>query len=100
MTERRKIKHYDQAFKDEAVRLVLQGGLSVAKAASDLGVSVTTLYGWIRRKQGGGSLSRMGVASNPADLAKIRELEKQVKRLTMEREILKKAVAYFAEVPK
>jgi transposase-like protein len=122
--EKRLTHSYDAQFRQQAARLVIVEGLSVHKAATDLGVPVNTLHGWVRKfNQGIWSLdnaaSRPTKASAEAtggirlpsssqkqhdrmsDLErKNRELEIQVKRLTQEREILKKAMAYCLDVPK
>ena len=96
---KKRIKHTTE-FKEGAVRLVKEPGMTVKQAASDLGISHYTLKNWIYAKAkheedafpGHGNL-------RPEDL-KIRELEKKLRRAEMERDILKKAVTYFAELDK
>ena len=84
-------KRYSQEFKDEAVKLVLENGTAVRQAARDLGVSEFTLRTWIKKAQ--------PASNKPRELTKdeeIRRLQAENKRLRMEREILKKATAFFA----
>lgn len=98
MSEKRKMRQYNQEFKEEALKLLLQEGLSVSSVAKDLGIPPSTIHGWIAQNNIQKSVN--APISNTSDLDKVKDLEKQVKRLTMERDILKKAMAYFAEIPK
>ena len=104
MSDRRN-KNYSRQFKEEAMDLVRAKGYDVARAARDLGVPVTTLNMWLKkagwqRPAEGPVDPDDGVtppSEDPARLrARVAELERQVKRLEMEREILKKATAFFA----
>lgn len=94
-------RHYPAEFKAEAVKLVLEQGYSCQQAGKQLGVPSKTLANWVRpqRKQQRSIQIAAGVAvDDPAALrARIVELEKQLRRAEMEREILKKATAYFAK---
>lgn len=94
-------KRYSRAFKDEAIRLVLDHDYSCAKAGEQLGVPIKTLANWVRphRKRRRSAAIQRGVEQDdPAALrARVAELEKQLRRAEMEREILKKATAYFAK---
>lgn len=88
---------YTDEFKRDALRLIDQGR-SVAEVARNLGVHVNTLHGW--RQQLSSDPDTLGPAQSK-QLAKddeIRELKKQLRRAEQERDILKKAVAYFADV--
>ncbi len=91
MTKRK----FTNEFKLEAVKLVLEQGLSVPKAARDLGVKETTLYGWITK-------ARDGVldpaSSKSQELEELKRLRREVAVLRQEREILKKATAFFAKI--
>ena len=91
-------KVYTEQFKDEACKLVMQQGYSGAKAAQELGVAPHTLDYWLKKR--GHRLAVRHVppdSDDPAVLkARIRELEKTLRRTEMEKEILKKATAYFA----
>ena len=86
-------RRYSQEFKDEAVKLVLENGTAVRQAARELGISEFTLRGWIKKAQ--------PTNGKPLELTKdeeIRRLQAENKRLRMEREILKKATAFFARL--
>ena len=86
---------FDEEFKREALRLAESGDRSIAQVARDLGINVETLRNW-RRKAGedaGGSV----VKSTPQSLEEEnRRLRRENARLLEEREILKKATAFFA----
>ena len=71
-------------------------GHSVADVASRLGMTTHSLYAWIR-KYGPDSAAHN---AKSADEAEIRRLKKELKRVTDERDILKKAAAYFANQPR
>lgn len=85
-------KRYPEEFKREAVRQVTDRGHSVAQVASRLGVTTHSLYAWLR-KYGPQSSEHQAKAN---DQAEIRRLQNELKRVTEERDILKKAAAYFA----
>jgi transposase len=104
---KRVIRSFDKAFRASATKLVLEEGVSIPQAANDLGISANTLHGWINKfSTGQWSLSdtaapkAQAVATLSPDKLKIQELERQLRRLTMERDILKKAMAYCVELPK
>ena len=94
-------KHHSTAFQDEACKLVTEQGYTQKKAAQELGITKTTLRDWLRKR---GLLRPVKiiepdylVSDDPNLLkARIKELEKQLKRSEIEKEILKKATAYFA----
>lgn len=80
---------YTEEFKREAVSQVVERGHSVASVAGRLGVSTKSLYDWTKR-YGDKSTTR----SKEAD--ELRAVKAELKRVTEERDILKKAAAYFA----
>lgn len=86
-------KRYTEEFKAEAVKQVTDRGHSVADVAGRLGVSIHSLYAW--RKQYGTSSSLQGAAAGEAE--ELRRLKSELRRVTEERDILKKAAAYFAK---
>lgn len=93
-------KYFAKAFKDEACKLVTEKGQELAPTARDLGVSENTLRYWLVQRGWKGP-PKEGcpdeVSDDPAFLkAKVRELEQRLRKAEMEREILKKATAYFA----
>jgi transposase len=93
-------KYYTKEFKDEACKLVMEKGQETASTARDLGVAEQTLRYWLIERGWKGPPQEVlpkEVSDDPVFLkARIRELEKQLRKAEMEREILKKATAYFA----
>ena len=92
-------KTYTREFKLQAVRLLTDQGLSVAEAARRLGVGENCLRNWraAAREQGEAAFPGQGNPS-PAD-EELRRLRAEVARLRAERDLLKKAAAYFASPP-
>ena len=91
----KKRKKYTQEFKEESVKLIMEQGYQITEAARNLGINATMLGRWKREIEGGGedaSGSQGGVVMQ----AEVRRLRKENNRLKMEREILKKAAAFFA----
>lgn len=90
-------RHFTDEFKHSAVALVLEQKLSLQQAATDLGIGASTLHAWINKQQ------RATLSAGNAEETDLKkrnaELERQVRRLTLERDILKKAAAYFARDP-
>ena len=85
-------KRYEEEFRREAVRLVIEGGVSVVRAAIDLEISETTLSKWIKEVRG---KEPVPLAENERE--ELKRLRKENAQLRMERDILKKATAYFAK---
>ena len=88
-------KRYPEEFKIEAVKQVADRGHSVAEVASRLGTTTHSLYAWIK-KYGPEANDYQAKADEQAE---IRRLKKELQRVTEERDILKKAAAYFASHP-
>ncbi len=89
----RKHTHYSTEFRAEAVRLAETSGQSVRQVALDLGISNQTLGEWIRQ-------SRERPPGTPLaadERVELEELRRRVKVLETEREILRKAAAFFAQ---
>ena len=95
MTSKR--REYTREFKLEAVSLVVDHERTVAEVAESLGVGVSTLDNWVRKyyKEQRGIAPATGLALTD-EQRELQELRKQVKRLTIERDILKKASALLA----
>ncbi len=92
-------KKYTKEFKLEAVRQVVEQGRSGREVARDLGVNESLLYQWKRRALEDGELAFPGNGRRaPNDLeAENRELRQELAKVKQDREILKKAAAYFAK---
>jgi transposase len=96
-------KHHSIEFQDQACKLVSEQGYTQAKAAKELGVTAWTLRDWLKKR---GLLKAVQVveldyaASDDPRVLKshICELQKRLKRSETEKEILKKATAYFASL--
>lgn len=98
MSEMKKRKHrtYSQEFKQGAVDLIVKQGYSFKSAADAVGVDVTSLRSWHRILAP--EVEPCGEDAGVEELkAEIKQLRKQLQRAEMEREILKKATAYFAK---
>ncbi|KXO13106.1 Mobile element protein [Moritella sp. JT01] len=85
-------QHFTEEFKIEAVRQITERGHSVADVSSRLGVSTHSLYAW-RKQFSKPAKQRQAESSEQSEL---RLLRSELKRVTEERDILKKAAAYFA----
>ena len=93
-TQRRR---FSREFKVEAVRLVLERGVSAAQAARDLGIHINVLRNWVREQRADPMHAFPGNGQQKPEDAEIAQLKREVARLKMERDILKKAAAYFAK---
>jgi transposase len=88
-------KRYTEEFKVEAVKQVLDRGHSVAEVAERLDVHKHSLYAWVKRSSKPSRVA--GVSGDGNDAMELRRLRAELKRVTEERDILKKAAAYFAK---
>jgi transposase len=84
---------YPPEFKAEAVRLVHGSDKSLSTLAKDLGVADQTLRNWVRQAETDSGV-REGLTSD--ERGELRQLRREVRTLRQEREILKKAAAFFA----
>ena len=92
-------KTYTAAFKLQAVKLLTEQKLSVAEVARRLGMSENCLREWHKAVQAQGTNAFPGHGQlSPAD-DELRRLRAEVQRLKAERDLLKKAAAYFANPP-
>src|SRR5215212_6385794 len=92
----RKRRTYTREFKIEAVKLVTQEGYSIAEAARSLDVGETLLRSWKVAFQAEGEQAFPGNGRLPAVEEELRRLRAENLRLRQERDILKKAAAFFA----
>ena len=83
-------------FKVQAVKLVTEQAKSIAEVARDLDLSESLLRGWKQALAKRGDHAFPGKGNPPALEEELRRLRAENKRLTMERDILKKATAFFA----
>ena len=88
--------NYSSEFKQNAVKLAVESDQSVAKTARDLGVNANTLYTWITKYRQPEFQTNKGSGENhPYD--ELKRLRREITQLKEERDILKKAAAYFAK---
>jgi transposase len=97
MTKRKK---YSKEFKLDAIALVIEQNYSQAEASRNLGINSNMLGRWIKEAENEDGHAFRGNGKLTADQEEIRSLKAQVKRLEMEREVLKKATVFFAKETK
>lgn len=97
MSESRSRKSYAGEFKLSAVKLVLDSGKSVARIAKELGVSENALFIWKKKYMEDTNNAFPGKGRMKPEEEENRRLKKELAHVTMERDILKKAVAFFAK---
>lgn len=92
------MKKYSQEFKQEAVQLVTQQGYTMSQAAKSLGIRANMIWRWKKAIIENDEVTKKGNgnAVEPPEL-ELRRLREEVRRLRMEREILKKAAVFFAK---
>ena len=93
MGQKRSYKQYPKEFKEEAVALVRDQGYTVPEAAKSLGVASNLLYRWKDQQE------QLAIGGQLAvdEQTELKRLRKENKQLRMEKEILKKASAFFAK---
>ena len=89
-------KKYSREFKLEAVNLVRERGVAIVQAARDLDLNHNMLRRWLKEHDGDSKHAFPGVGQMKPEQLEIDRLRKEVTRLKAERDILKKAAAYFA----
>lgn len=87
-------RKFSPEYREEAVKMVIEGSRPIAQVARDLGLNEGTLGNWVN------AYRRAHADEEPpliiSERARLRELEKEVRELKMEREFLGKAAAFFA----
>ena len=100
MNDRKPRRSYTKEFKNDAVNLVIEQGYSSAEVGRRLGVSENNVNRWVRQQsKNNEQISSDGLTREQLE-AELKRLRKENKRLEMEREILKKAAAFFANESK
>lgn len=89
-------QRYSQEFKDEAVRLANESEKPTSQIAKELGIKESTLYNWISLSKAPTIYLTPNQSSTHLE-QEVRRLKKELARVTEEREILKKATAFFAK---
>ena len=89
----KKNRTYTTEFKEEAVSLVTEQGYSVTEAANSLGITTKLIYNWKQKIEA----KQSGVALSEDERSELIKLRRENKQLLIEREILKKASAFFTK---
>lgn len=90
-------RKYTDQFKAEAVELVITSGRPASQIARELGVNEYTMCNWVNMHRKRGKIETKESPLSVDERARLKELEEENRRLRMEREILKKAAAWFAK---
>lgn len=92
-------RRFTSEFKREAVKLALQPGATVTRIAQDLGLHPNMLRKWIKQFSSGKWEAKPGVPLKSEQQAELDRLRRELAKVKTERDILKKAMAYFAKEP-
>ena len=95
----KKRRQYTKEFKIEAVRLIIEEGRPISDVARELGTAQSLLHRWKKKSEEGKIDPFPGQGRLSPEDEELRQLRRENKRLRMEHEILKKAVAIFSEEP-
>lgn len=96
MSEKR--KSYDKEFKLSAVKMIVEGGMRVSRVSKDLGVNENSLHNWKRAYLEDQQNAFPGKGRMKPEEEELRKLKRELHIVTMERDILKKAIGYFTKV--
>ena len=99
MGDYRRKKTYDKEFKLEAVRLVVEEGLSASSVEKKLGIGKNTVYKWVQQYNADPEHPFPGKGQLKPPERELRDLKRELERVKRERDILKKAVAIFSKDP-
>jgi len=92
-------RRFTAEFKREAVKLALQPGATVTKIAQDLGLHPNMLRNWVKQFSSGKWEANPGATLKSEQQAELERLRRELTKVKTERDILKKAMAYFAKEP-
>jgi len=96
MLEKR--RSYDKEFKLSAVKMITKGGMSLIQVSRDLGANENSLHKWKNDYLSDQQNAFPGKCHIKPEQEELRKKDREIARLTMERDILKKALGYFAKV--
>jgi transposase len=94
-TKRRPRRQFDEEFKAQAVRLVMDDGKTIGAVARDLDLTESALRHWVERARADRTGGRTGLTT--AEREELARLRKENRELRTERDILRKAAAFFAK---
>jgi transposase len=92
---RRARRQFSDEFKDSAVRLILEGGKTVGAVARELDLTASALASWVKHARAARTKGQSGLMKEERE--ELTRLRREVRELRMEREVLKKAAAFFAK---
>ena len=90
-------RKFPREFKVEAVRRVVDGGETAAEVARSLDLQPNMLFGWVRQFKAEAAAAFRGNGNVTSQDEEVRKLRRELARVTEERDILKKATAFFAK---
>lgn len=93
-------KSYTKEFKLEAVKRLLETGKTQSSVARELGISESMILRWVKQYRGDGETAFPGSGNLTPSQEEVRRLQRENYRLKMERDILKKAISFFAQEEK
>lgn len=96
MSEKR--RSYDKEFKLSAVKMITEGGMSLMQVSRDLGVNENSLHKWKKDYLSDQQNAFPGKGHLKPEQEELKKKDREIARLTMERDILKKVLGYFAKV--
>jgi transposase len=92
-------RSFTDEFKREAVKLCKQPGATATDIARDLGIQTSVLRRWVNQERGGVLDLRPNRPLRSEVATEVERLQRELRRVTTERDILKKALGYFAKDP-
>ncbi len=92
-------RRFTDEFKREAVKLCGQPGAVVTHVASNLGIDQSVLRRWVQQERGGALEMNSAKPLRSEMASELERVQRELRRVTMERDILKKALGYFAKDP-
>ena len=92
-------RKFPEEFKREAVKLASQPGVTVSSVARDLGVKVSVVRRWAEKSRAEKWESQAGKPLKSETAAELERVKRELAKVKMERDILKKALGYFAKDP-
>ncbi len=90
----RKYKRYPAEFKESSAKLALESAQPMSQTARELGVDPKSLYNWVKSYSDANENSQL---TKEPEAEEIKRLKKELSQVKLERDILKKAAAYFAK---
>jgi len=91
------VKKYDKEFKLQTIQMIQEEGKTVAQVSREMGITDKTLYRWMAELKTSGVQAFPGSGQLKADDRALRDLQKRIRDLEEENDILKKAMHYFAK---